>query len=301
MYTIPAGLKQRFFTSDFMPITEETVVKENAVDGRIDIVQILNGGSGYYEGKSTTNYSPTSNVINVIGDGVGAKLTADITDGVITKINILNGGEGYTYATITVTDPLISLINTSASLRAVISPIGGHGSSVAEELGASYRMVSADFTSTINNLVPTALGGIYDFRQISLIRNPKLTSNGNLATSTTGYNMCTKLALVDVVSNFTPDGIVYVGASYETAIFSARVVFYQSGILYVNSIVGDSSQASLQNKTIFQKDTGIQGKVFEVTQPDINIMSGQVLYIENRAKITRNPDQTESTRIVFSF
>lgn len=303
MYTIPAGLKQRFFTSEFMPVVDEKIVTDSAVDGRIDIVQILSGGSGYFEGKSTTNYSATSNVVNVIGDGTGAKLTADITDGVITKINILNPGSGYTYAAITVTDPLISPINTAASLRAVVGPSGGHGSSAEYELGASYRMLSVDFTGNLSGFAPTATGGIYDFRQISLVRNPELLSNGSIAFNTTGFNMCTKIALVDVVSSFTPDGIVYVGASYETSTFSGRVVFYDTTlkILYVNAIVGNSTQDFLQNKTIFQKDTGIQGKVFEVTQPDINTLSGQVLRIENRAKITRNPDQTESTRILLSF
>jgi hypothetical protein len=38
-----------------------------------------------------------------------------------------------------------------------------------------------------------------------------------------------------------------------------------------------------------------------VTKPDINILSGEILYIENRAKITRNESQTESTKFVVEF
>jgi hypothetical protein len=304
MYTIPAGLKQRFFTADFMPIAspQEKVVTDNAVDGRIDIVQILSGGSGYYNGSTTTNYSPTSNVINVVGDGTGAQLTADVTNGVITKINILNGGSGYTYATITVNDPLISLVNTAASLRAVISPSGGHGSSLEYELGASYRMMSVDFDSDINGLLPVSNSGNDDFRQIALVQNPRLDSNNGIAFGTTGYNLCTKIYVNDVTGGtFTPDSTVYVGASYAAATFTATVVFYDSTnkILYVNLTVGDTSD--LLNKTIVQKDTAIQGKIFQVDLPDINTLSGQILYIENRSKIIRNPDQSESTRILFAF
>jgi hypothetical protein len=38
-----------------------------------------------------------------------------------------------------------------------------------------------------------------------------------------------------------------------------------------------------------------------VTKPDINILSGEILYIENRAKITRSGNQTESTKFVVEF
>jgi hypothetical protein len=303
MYTIPAGLKQKFFTNDYMPVTTETITTENAVDGRIDIVEILNGGSGYYNGLSVNNYSPTSNIISITGDGTGAQLTANVVNGVITAINILDGGNNYTTATITVNDPLVSLVNTAASLRAVISPKNGHGSDPIYELGASYRMLSVEFDGDIGGVLPVSGSGTDDFRQIALIRNPKLASNAATAFSTTGYTMCTKIQ-VGTASTFTPDTIVYVGSSYSTSIFSGRVVHFDNvqKILYLNALVGDSSQTTLANQTIYEKDNvGVNGTIVQVTPPDINILSGQILYIENRAKVIRNPDQIESTRVVFAF
>lgn len=302
MYTIPSGLKRKFFTSDYMPVHTETITTTNAVDGRIDIVKIVNGGNGYYNGLSTTNYSPSSNVVTVTGDGSGAQLTVDITDGVITGVNILNGGTGYTTANIAISDPLQTFTGTAATLQAIISPKGGHGSDPSSELGASYRMLSVDFDGGISGKLPVDSSGNDNFRQFAIVKNPRLKSNATIAFNTTGYSMCDQIRVTG--GSFNPNTTVYVGTSYSAATFTAKVVHYDSvtKILFVNSITGESSQSALANKTIYEKDNvGVNGTVIQVTPSDINILSGQVLYIENRAKVIRNPDQIESTRIVFAF
>jgi hypothetical protein len=95
---------------------------------------------------------------------------------------------------------------------------------------------------------------------------------------------------------------VYVGSSFSTATFSARVMHFDdtTNTLYVNNIVGNVN--NIENETIYQKDApSAFAKVFDVTKPDINILSGEILYIENRAKITRSGNQTESTKFVVEF
>jgi hypothetical protein len=57
MYTIPAGLKQRFFTNRWMPVSNDAVVVAAATDGRIDLIKILWGGSGYING-GNSNAAP---------------------------------------------------------------------------------------------------------------------------------------------------------------------------------------------------------------------------------------------------
>ena len=299
MYTIPAGLKQKFFTSEYMPVYTEKVATNNAVDGRIDIVKIIEGGNGYYNTSNTTNYS----MVSVSGDGSGSQITANVTSGVITGVNIIAGGNSYTTATITLNDPLISLTNTTANLQAVIGPKGGHGSDPLTELGASYRMLSVEFDGDVDELLPVDTSGNDVFRQLALVKNPKLTSNGSVAFNPTGYNMCTQI-LISSSSTFLPGHIVYVGTSLANATFSGTVAHYNSTekILYLNNLSGDSTQATLVNKTIKRSDDiSAVGTVIQVTSSDINTLSGQVLYIENRAKVIRNPDQIESTRIVFAF
>lgn len=300
LYTIPAGLKQKFFTADYMPVYTEGTTYNNPVDGRIDIVNILDGGSGYYDGMSTNNYS----VVTVTGDGTGAQMTVNVASGVITGINILDGGSGYTHANVTISDALQNQITgNAASLFAVIGPKGGHGSDLLDELGASYRMLSVDFDSDIGGLLPVDNSGNDDFRQFAIVKNPKLRSNGAIALNATGYNMCAEI-VISSSSTFLPGHIVYVGTSLANSVFSGTVAHYDSTekILYLNNLNGTLSQTVLVNESIKRSDdVSSSGTIIQVTPSDINTLSGQVLYIENRAKVIRNPDQIESTRIVFAF
>ena len=296
LYTIPSGLKQKFFSADYMPVIRDTTVFQNAEDGRLDIIKIVNGGSGYFSGSSVNNYG----IITVTGDGVGANITVDVANGVITEVNILDGGTGYTTANITINDPLQTNIGNTANLVAVIGPQGGHGSDPARELGASDQMISVDFQGALGGVYPTYNNGTTDFRQIALVNNPKL-ANGSSGTASV-YPMYTKIYVDNPAIDFSPDTIVYVGTSFAAATFYATVIYFDNteNILYVNDPVGDIS--TIPTETIYEKDNiSVYAQVFSVVEPDINTLSGEVLYIENRAKIIRSPNQTETVKIVVEF
>jgi hypothetical protein len=296
MYTIPTGLKNKFFTDKYMPVLRDTIVFDNAKDGRIDIVKIINGGSGYYGGTTVSNYA----IVDVDGDGTLADITVDVVDGVITDINIVNGGNNYTRATITLDDPIKQLIGNTANLQAIISPQYGHGSDAARELGASSLMISMDFSSDVNGNLPTQSNGKDTIRQFSLVRDIKLKT-GSLATGSV-YPMYTKVFTSNPPVDFDNNAEIYVGSSYETAVFKARVVHFDSAsnVLYLNNLVGDLT--AVENEAVRQKDAPSSfAKAFNVVSPDINIFSGEILYVENRDKITRNLSQTETLKLVVEF
>lgn len=296
MYTIPTGLKNKFFTDKYMPVLRENIVVENAVDGRIDIIQIVNGGSGYYGGSSVNNYA----VVSVTGDGSGANVTVDVVNGSIVDINIVGGGSRYTNATIIVDDPLQQALGTAADLEAIISPQYGHGFDPQRELGGSDIMVAVDFEGDVEGNLPVQNDGTDTIRQICLLADIQ-SSNGSFV-SASYYPLYTEIFVSNPPIDFVHNGVVYVGSSLETSTFSARVMHFDNNtnVLYVNNLVGDIS--NIENETIYQKDTpSAFAKVFNVIQPDINIFSGEILYIQNRAKITRNENQTESTKLVLEF
>jgi hypothetical protein len=296
MYTIPTGLKNKFFTDKYMPVLRDTIVFDNAKDGRIDIVKIIDGGSGYYGGTTVSNYA----IVDVDGDGTLADITVDVVDGVITDINIVNGGNNYTRATITLDDPIKQLIGNTANLQAIISPQYGHGSDAARELGASSLMISMDFSSDVNGNLPTQSNGKDTIRQFSLVRDIKLKT-GSLATGSV-YPMYTKVFTSNPPVDFDNNAEIYVGSSYETAVFKARVVHFDSAsnVLYLNNLVGDLT--AVENEAVRQKDAPSSfAKAFNVVSPDINIFSGEILYVENRDKITRNLSQTETLKLVVEF
>jgi hypothetical protein len=296
MYTIPTGLKNKFFTDKYMPVLRDTIVFDNAKDGRIDIVKIIDGGSGYYGGTTVSNYA----IVDVDGDGTLADITVDVVDGVITDINIVNGGNNYTRATITLDDPIKQLIGNTANLQAIISPQYGHGSDAARELGASSLMISMDFSSDVDGNLPTQSNGKDTIRQFSLVRDIKLKT-GSLATGSV-YPMYTKVFTSNPPVDFDNNAEIYVGSSYETAVFKARVVHFDSAsnVLYLNNLVGDLT--AVENEAVRQKDAPSSfAKAFNVVSPDINIFSGEILYVENRDKITRNLSQTETLKLVVEF
>lgn len=95
-------------------------------------------------------------------------------DNRIDKVEILDSGQNYNYAKLEVLpkDPFEDSSNQSASLRPVISPKGGHGSNVPEELGASKILLSKSFVSSESSNLDVS----NDFRQFGLIRNPELNN-----------------------------------------------------------------------------------------------------------------------------
>lgn len=295
MYTIPAGLKDKFFTDKYMPVLRDITVYDNAKDGRIDVIKIIDGGTGYYAGSSVNNYA----IATVTGDGTLANVSVDVYNGVITDINILNGGNNYTTATVTVSDPLQQSLSNTANLQAVISPQYGHGYDPQRELGGSSLMVSVDFSGDVEGNLPVQSDGTDSFRQVCIVKDVKL-ANGQFVNGTT-YPMYTQIYTSNPAVDFSHNSTIYVGASFATATFTAAVVHFDSStnILYVNNVTGNSD---IENETLYQKDSpSVFAKVFNIVKPDINILSGEILYIENRAKVTRNPNQTESTKLVVQF
>lgn len=299
MYSIPTGLKNKFFTDKYMPVLRDTIVFDNAKDGRIDIIKIINGGSGYYAGSNVNNYA----VVAIAGDGTLANVSVDVVAGVIVDTNILSGGNNYTTATITIDDPLQQTIGNTANLQVVISPQYGHGYDPQRELGGSNLMVSVDFEGDIEGNLPVENDGSDTYRQISIIKDVKVANvaNGSFVTGSV-YPMYTKIFTSNPPVDFAHNATVYVGDSFETAIFTATVVHFDNNgnILYLNNISGKFTE--IENETIYQKDSpSVFAKIFNIIEPDINIFSGEILYIENRAKITRHENQTETTKLVVEF
>lgn len=98
MYTIPPGLKQKFFTKQWMPVVTDSAVLAGSEDGRIDIIRVLWGGSGY-SGGGNTNVGTFLSVTNT--DGSGSKLLTRVTNGNITSVTVQIGGNGYTRGDVT--------------------------------------------------------------------------------------------------------------------------------------------------------------------------------------------------------
>jgi hypothetical protein len=161
-------------------------------------------------------------------------------------------------------------------------------------------MVSVDFEGDLDGVLPTQGDGTEKVRQVSIIKDPKL-ANGVYATSTV-YAMYTSLQVSNPPVDFSHGSIVYAGSSFETSTFNARVIHFDNNtnVLYINRIVGNVAQ--VVSETIYEKDNpSAAARIFSITEPDINIFSGEVLFIENKSPIIRSPNQTETVKLVVEF
>jgi hypothetical protein len=294
MYSIPAGLKEKFFTNQWMPVIPESVVVNSAVAGRLDIFKIYDGGTGYLGGSSSSSAS----IVNVTGDGSSANLTATVVNGVITNINIANGGMNYTNAIVSFSDATKTPGTNTANVIAIIGPENGHGYDPAYELGATGLMISVDLVGSENSTIPTTTGSdIFDYRQIILLRNPKSSDGSYL--SQTNYKTTSLINVSSPPSAFRMDETVYQGTSLATATFYATVVNWDSTTneLWVNNTVGTFSGTSPLKGTLQTSAV----TAFNITSPDNENFTGEVLYIENRDPITRSSSQTEQIKLVLNF
>ena len=310
MYTLSASQQANFLSTDFMAVETNSTVSSASVDGAINIVKIKTAGSGGADGTHTN--------IDIRGDGTGGKVSVTVTSGAVTAVTVTTPGTGYTFATVSnaqiVAAGATNLVG--AELDVIIEPKGGHGFNAVTELGGFYVMMNTSLEGTeSSNTGDFSVAN--DFRKISLIRDPK--SGGSAATSTT-LRGTKAVNLSGVSGTFTVDEEINqastgaVGKVVEWDTVNSILYYIQTrhndqgvdtnGNLTAfsgqNVITGQSSSA---NGTPTTSTSTINSQSFTsgYSSSEIDADSGDILYIENRAPITRAADQTENIKLVIEF
>ena len=314
MYTLTTADSEAFLTNSFMPVKTlarspdlaETDVDypqqqsqiqsvASSIAAGIHRIVVTNGGSNYTADQTIT--------VAITGDG-GTDATivdADVeigSDGSITAINVgpANDGKGYTKANITISS---SGLGQDATARAVIAPPLGHGVDPISELGGFFIGVNTLLTGnevTINN----------DFRQVTVIRNPKLTTGAN-ATATT-INPLKYLQATSDVTNFLPDDRIQNQATPPAIAFVAyratdtdKIYYYQNEKTgYEDFQNGDvisnqgGSQVTLDGSSAVNYNGASDGGPYDIG-------SGEILFLENRKPINRSQTQIEDIKCIIEF
>jgi len=286
LYTLTSSQKQKFLTTEWMPVTVNKFVRAAARPGSIDVVTVTNSGNNYVNGT-------TQNIVILTGDGTGAILKANVESGKVQDIVIQDRGSGYTYANLTFQD-VTGGVGRSAEAVVSIAPHDGHGYDPVYELGASTLMFNVEYEESESNILPTN----NDFRQVVLVNNPYLSGTETLAKGPS-YTLYTKIKVSTGVGDFNVDEIVYQGTTYETRTFSAEVISFDvdNNLLYVNNLRGNLEL----NKAIKGLTSGAIRVAGSSTLPTLDLYSGKILYIANKLPISRDPSQTERIRFILSF
>ena len=310
MYTLSASQQSNFLSTDFMAVATNSTVSSAAVDGAINICKIKSAGSGGSDGTHTN--------IDIRGDGSGGKVSVTVTSGAVTAVTVTTPGTGYTFGTIS-NAQIVAAGATSlsgAEVDVIIEPKGGHGFNAVEELGGFYVMMNTSLEGTESSNT-SDFSVANDFRKISLIRDP---NSGGSAASATTLRGTKAINLTGVSGTFTADEEINqasTGAVGKVVEWDSvnNILYYiqtrhndegvdsngnQTAFSGTNVVTGQSSSA---NGTPTTSSSTINSQVFDTgySIAEIDADSGDILYIENRAPITRAADQTENIKLVIEF
>jgi hypothetical protein len=292
MFSVSTEDQERFLTDSFIPVktllsddnTLQYQVQDNAVNGSINDIVLLNRGAGY-TGNNIT--------VNITGDGLfaNARAVRNITTFQIDSIIVDSKGSGYTFANVRIT----SVTGAGANARAIISPPGGHGSDPLYELGGSYLMID----TKINNREGGVLTVENDYRQIAIIEEP-LIKDESRTISNTAVSQLTVLTMAESssTSNFQEDEWVYQGPSLANATFRGIVTEwdFSNSKLKLTNVLGTPTGDIITGNT-----TTTSRYVSSVQLPDMEAYTGKLLYIDHIVPIERSIDQNEDFKILLSF
>ena len=316
MYSLTSAETLNFMSTDFIHVSTDSTVSAAAVDGALDTILVVAGGSSF-----NTSSGSTISGIPIRGDGSGGVASVTISSGAITAATVTTAGSGYTFAYIRDAD-IIAATNaggagSGSNLNVIIPPKGGHGSNAVKELGGFFVMLNKSLVGVEGT---SDIGVGNDFRRIGLVRDPTNFGTSTVASATTRRQLYA-IKFASVSGTFTADEEINqastgaVGKVVEFDSTNLILYYYQTRFPDVgtdsngnltafsgaNAITGQSSSASATPDT--SNSNTVNGVEFSsgYANPELAYDSGDIIYVEERSPITRASDQTENVKLIIEF
>ena len=316
MYSLTSSETLNFMSTDFIHVSTDSTVSAAAVDGALDTILVVAGGSSF-----TTSSGSTISAIPIRGDGTGGIASVTISSGAVATATVTTAGSGYTFAYIRDAD-IITATNaggagSGANLNVIIPPKGGHGSNAVKELGGCFVMLNKSLVGVEGT---SDIGVGNDFRRIGLLRDPTNFGTTTVASATTRRQIYA-VKFASVSGTFTADEEINqastgaVGKVVEFDSTNLILYYYQTrfpdcgidsnanltAFSGANAITGQSSSASATPDT--SNSNTVNGVEFSsgYANPELAYDSGDIIYVEERSPITRASDQTENVKLIIEF
>ena len=189
----------------------------------------------------------------------------------------------------------------------MIPPKGGHGANAVKELGGFYVMTNTTISGTEG-------GGDFvvdqDFRRVGVVLNPYNYGSVVVATDPT-LNALKSMTFAAsptpgtfaadqvITSNATPPakGIV---VSWDATTKILKYIQTQWTGVSATLPYNEVAFAALEVVTGTGGSTPT-GTIASLTNPEIDYYSGNNIYVEDRAPISRATDQTENIKLIVEF
>ena len=315
MYSLTSAETLNFMSTDFIHVSTDSTVSAAAVDGALDTILVVSGGSSF-----NTSSGSTISAIPIRGDGTGGIASVTISSGAITAATVTTAGSGYTFAYIRDAD-IIAATNaggagSGSNLNVIIPPKGGHGANAVKELGGFFVMLNKSLVGVEGT---SDIGVGNDFRRIGLLRDPTNFGTSTVASATTRRQIYA-FKFASVSGTFTADEEINqastgaVGKVVEYDSTNLILYYYQTrfpdcgtdsngnltAFSGANTITGQSSSATLTPSTSTTTVNGVS-LTSGYANSEVAFDSGDIIYVENRSPITRAADQTENIKLIIEF
>ena len=313
LFSLSATRSSKFLSSNFVPVEKildsselgrplagfellQDAVQNAAVPGQVLGVAVTSAGSGYTS-------TPT---VTISGDGVRANATATVSGGVVSKIEMDSStdstmamGQGFNFASVSISGGG----GTGATARAILGPDAGIGADVRDELKSTSLM----FNTKPNGIEDSNFIVGQDFRQVVLIRNPRHSSDsaadGPPFTTSSGKALNFLQLQAAAASGFldaTITGGTTGAKAFVDEVDSDRLYFHQTEETgFVPFQEGEAITGGGQSGTLIAAGVDADSDAF--SRDDVDKLSGEIIYIENRAPVTRAANQTEDIKVVITL
>ena len=348
LYTIKPSDIVKFESTDYIPVpadwetnSDDSAVRDNAVDGSIKIVTISNAGVGI--GTADAVYTK----VPIKGNGSGGECTVTInSSSQVSDVTVSTQGSGYTYGSVDLVAGGVPTGTTRPVLDVIISPPGGHGKNIYRELGAYnvllYSRIENDNENpdfvTGNQIARVGLVcNPQAFDSTALLSGDKATAAGALRLAGAGYSSATftadayftqtvggaTTAVGRVISYDQTTGVLKywqdkslagfntVGTAVTDPTYGFNLNAFTSspetgGSLTIVPSTGsnlaiDTSFTGVS--TVINNRTYYLGQEFTngIGNPEAKKYSGNIIYVDNRPSITRSSTQKEDIKIILQF
>lgn len=259
----------------------------------VSAIEVIDPGAGY----------PVGAIVEVVQSPaiVYGKLNAEKE---ITSFEITQNGKGFKSASlVSVVDPEANIQKLDNDIDVILSPSKGHGGDIQKELNASSLFINVRVSSgnedfTIAN----------DFRQVGLIENPKqfgTTTSLSETTADAKFKFVLEAADQSTFENINEDAAINGQISGAKGIFVDKKDTTIGARKLVRYIKDPEASAGtdfvLNERVLINTDTPLPFNVISITNPEVDVNSGNILFINNNNKQSRQTDQIETINFIINF
>lgn len=258
--------------------------------------------------------------VEILGDGKGAQAIANVNDGKIDSITIINGGylddtgdvvgdpsvgDGYNNISVRIVDPAFDFnpedpnsVDSRAVVRGILSPKGGHGSNLLDELKCKHFLLYAYIRLVDNNLI----GATNNYSSIGIVKNPQF--DGSAPTVFDNRIAVTTDDIAAVVVNTIVNqfdinnNITFKGKVHE--------IDEENNTFYIAEYNGpypkiEATDTSLDETKSLRNATGQLIGINSITTSPYAQRTGEVYFLEDFIPLPRTDQSREEFKFVLEF